>query len=276
MDEAPNKKFRYTDKGYHWKRTKSERSALSSEHTKHFHYTYPCIFTRPENVFNKHYFINERETIIWRTNLTAFVHFELVHNLFTYLRYRTESSKRPSASQEIPRILWNPKVHYRGYKCLPPVPPWVRSIPCPTFHFLKTHLNIILPSTPVSSKGSLSLRFLHQNPVCTCPLPRTCYTPRPSHSSRFYHPNNVWWGVQITKLIFSYFSLLQRYLLIHYMRYFGRASADSLNEYKYFVLGYFRNIYRRQGEKKREIQLQYMERKINRIRQLQFFRNIDI
>ena len=60
------------------------------------------------------------------------------------------------------------------------------------FHFVKIHLNIIFPSTHGSSKLSLSSRFLHQNPVYTCPLPQTCYMPRTSRFSRFDHPNNIW------------------------------------------------------------------------------------
>ena len=116
----------------------------------------------------------------------------------------TSEANRFSASQEIPRILWNPKVHYRIHKCSPTVPivskldpvhshlfhiPLILyRCPYPDFPLLKIHLNIILPSTPLSCKWSLSLRSPHQNPVYTFPLLHTCYISRPYHS-RFDHPN---------------------------------------------------------------------------------------
>jgi len=49
--------------------------------------------------------------------------------------------------------------------------------------FPKVNFNIILSSTPESSKWSLSLRFVYQNHVCTSRLPHTCYVSLPSHSS---------------------------------------------------------------------------------------------
>ena len=80
-----------------------------------------------------------------------------------------------AASQEIPRILQNPKVHH---KRPPPVSILGQPSPfhIPTSHLLEIHPNIIHPSTPRSPQWSLSLRFPHQDPIhpLSSPTRATC------------------------------------------------------------------------------------------------------
>ena len=57
-------------------------------------------------------------------------------------------------------------------------------------------IRVILPSTPWSPQRSLPLGFPHQHPVHSSPFPHTGHMPRPSHSSRFYHPHDIGWWVQ--------------------------------------------------------------------------------
>ena len=73
--------------------------------------------------------------------------------------------------KKFPEFYGNQTCHYRLYNFSPPVPILSQLNPVhtpPTSHFLKIHLNIILPSTFGSPKWSLYLR---------CPATKTLYTP---------------------------------------------------------------------------------------------------
>jgi len=103
----------------------------------------------------------------------------------------------------------------------------------------KTHWNKLLKSTLRNTSTEMRMEVVHRrksicnsvwvwvSPVvsfpqasppkpCTWPsppIPHTHYMPHPSHSSRFYHPKNIGWAVQITKLLIMYFSPISCYLV---------------------------------------------------------------
>jgi hypothetical protein len=56
---------------------------------------------------------------------------------------------------------------------------------------LSCNLRLGLPSGRLPSGHPSNILYAHI-------FPHTCYMPRPSHSSRFDYPNNIWWWVQVT------------------------------------------------------------------------------
>ena len=87
-----------------------------------------------------------------------------------------------AASQEIPCISRNPKVHYLTNKRPPTVSILGQPNPVhiPTTNLLEIHPNIVHPSTPRSSQWSLSLQFPHQDPIHPPLLNHTRHMPSPS------------------------------------------------------------------------------------------------
>ena len=146
----------------------------------------------------------DSERIKWSPNLRS-----LERRTSIWLRWLIYSMKhstsweanRFSASQEIPRIVWNPKVHFRVYATCS-ILSQINLFHVPPSHLLKIHLNIILPSTPGSSRWSnmtihfsKRFRFIHLQKI-------TASTDSPSLELRGKSVTDLFGGLRFGKFPF--------------------------------------------------------------------------
>ena len=141
-----------------------------------------------------------------------------------------------AASQEIPRISRNPKVHYRTHKRPPPVyiPGQPNPVHMPTSHLLEIHPNIIHPSTPRSLQWCLSIRF---PPLLT----HTRHMPSPFQT--VLEPLNVCWN-------FAFEGTWQIWFVITYHLWRGeRCVFSGITEFElwFFPLYVYLHVFWKDG-----------------------------
>jgi hypothetical protein len=98
-------------------------------------------------------------------------------------------------------------------------------------YFFKINFNLILPSTPRSSRRSRSCSFPEQK--TSVQLLSTCLLHTPLQSlSWFYHPYILWIGVKITMLLVMCFPLASSYFFFLRLKTSSVASCSwSLPKY---------------------------------------------
>jgi hypothetical protein len=69
--------------------------------------------------------------------------------------------------------------------------------------WLKIHFNIVLPCNSSSLQWPLTFKFTYSNPVCALLLCHTGHMPCPHHNLWFYHPNVIWWEVNLNLTVIS-------------------------------------------------------------------------
>ena len=142
-----------------------------------------------------------------------------ISNRLIYLRNAWSrillEANRFLVSQEIHRILCKSKVNYSNHKCPSPVPILRQLSPvhASPLHFLKIHLNIIIPLIMLGLSNGFFLSGFLTKTLQHFYCPHTCYISSPSNSSQFDHLHNIWCGVQIIKLLIMLFTSVLCYFV---------------------------------------------------------------
>jgi hypothetical protein len=118
-----------------------------------------------------------------------------------------------AATQELPSILWNPKVHYRVYKSPPLFPILSQISPVRTIpSYLRSILILSNPYVFVFLVVSFLLAFPPISYVHSS-SPHSCYMLFQSHPPWLDHSNYTWRRVQVMKLLVMQFSPTSRHFV---------------------------------------------------------------
>jgi len=148
---------------------------------------------------------------------------------------RTEWSRVASTSRTVknlPQFL-NPCVRYRVHKPRQLSLSWARlTRSTAKKDLLKLHFKIP-PFMTRSSKCPLFLGFPHHSRVYISPLPIRATSLFLPHYSYFVHPDDIWWAVQIMKLLTMQSSPFPCYLAHFIPKYLPQ---QTILQYRYPVL----------------------------------------
>ena len=143
-----------------------------------------------------------------------------ISKLQIYTTHKSEVTNSMRDRQTVPR-LWRNSPQFSGLEVsspllkIPATCPYREprhSSPFPHILFLEDIFQFYHPISRRFSKLTISLIFPHRSPVCISSVSHTCHILRPSHSSLFDHPNNIWWWVVTMKLLTVQFSPVPFYL----------------------------------------------------------------
>jgi hypothetical protein len=95
--------------------------------------------------------------------------------------------------------------------------------------WLKSHCNIIVSRNSRCSQWPLTFRFPYSYPVCVLLL---CHTPCPHHNTWFYHPDEIWWEVNLHLTVIS--TQIACILYVHLLSLKCKSSYFSVSLIQYY------------------------------------------